>query len=221
MDHQHVARFQLSPVDEWEQLEMALFCGAENKKVWNSGLLCIYIFIMFKNIIINTIHSLNIYLCIFACYINSYGYIFVGYVMCIYIYNYQVLKSNTSQHCQFSSSEISTNLQRQSFPGSLTNPYPLQHGMEKPRILQKYGHVGMFTFRGLCCTYSWWLNQPIWNLCSSNWIISPSRGEYKRYLKPPSGYFLHMSSTCISHLCHISFFIFQSSRSSTFPTTPC
>ena len=24
-------------------------------------------------------------------------------------------------------------------------------------------------------TYSWWLNQPIWKLCSSNWIISPGR----------------------------------------------
>ena len=31
----------------------------------------------------------------------------------------------------------------------------------------------------------WWLNQPIWKICSSNWIISPSRGEDKKYLKPP------------------------------------
>ena len=31
---------------------------------------------------------------------------------------------------------------------------------------------------------SWWF-QPIWKLCSSNWIISPSRGENKKYLKPP------------------------------------
>ncbi len=23
---------------------------------------------------------------------------------------------------------------------------------------------------------SWWLNQPIWKICSSNWIISPNRG---------------------------------------------
>ena len=32
---------------------------------------------------------------------------------------------------------------------------------------------------------SWWLNQPIWKICSSNWIISPSRGENTKYLKPP------------------------------------
>ena len=31
----------------------------------------------------------------------------------------------------------------------------------------------------------WWLNQPIWKICKSNWIISPSRGENKKYLKPP------------------------------------
>ena len=24
---------------------------------------------------------------------------------------------------------------------------------------------------------SWWLNQPIWKICSSNWIISPSKGK--------------------------------------------
>ena len=28
----------------------------------------------------------------------------------------------------------------------------------------------------------WWLNQPIWKICSSNWIISPGRGENKKYL---------------------------------------
>ncbi len=27
---------------------------------------------------------------------------------------------------------------------------------------------------------SWWLNQPIWKKCSSNWIISPGRGENKK-----------------------------------------
>ena len=32
------------------------------------------------------------------------------------------------------------------------------------------------------CT--WWLNQPIWNMCSSNWIISPSSGcKLKHCLK--------------------------------------
>ena len=28
-------------------------------------------------------------------------------------------------------------------------------------------------------------NQPIWKICSSNWIISPSRVENKKCLKPP------------------------------------
>ena len=27
---------------------------------------------------------------------------------------------------------------------------------------------------------SWWLNQPIWKICSSNWIISPGRVENKQ-----------------------------------------
>ena len=31
----------------------------------------------------------------------------------------------------------------------------------------------------------WWLNQAIWNIGSSNWIISPERGKHKEYLKPP------------------------------------
>ena len=32
---------------------------------------------------------------------------------------------------------------------------------------------------------SWWLNQPIWKVWSSNWIVSPNRGEHKESLKPP------------------------------------
>ena len=44
--------------------------------------------------------------------------------------------------------------------------------------------------RGLCSSStlkfsSWWLNQPIWKICSSNWIISPGRDENKKSLKPP------------------------------------
>ena len=36
------------------------------------------------------------------------------------------------------------------------------------------------------CWFScWWLNQPIQNICSSNWIVSPGRGENKKSLKPP------------------------------------
>ena len=34
---------------------------------------------------------------------------------------------------------------------------------------------------------SWWF-QPIWKICSSKWIISPSRGENKKYLKPPPSF---------------------------------
>ena len=31
----------------------------------------------------------------------------------------------------------------------------------------------------------WWLNQPIWKICSSNWIVSPNRGNNKKNVKPP------------------------------------
>ena len=31
----------------------------------------------------------------------------------------------------------------------------------------------------------WWLNQPLWKTCSSNWKTSPNRGENQKYLKPP------------------------------------
>ena len=32
---------------------------------------------------------------------------------------------------------------------------------------------------------SWWLSHPFEKICSSNWIISPSRGEHKKCFKPP------------------------------------
>ena len=36
---------------------------------------------------------------------------------------------------------------------------------------------------------SWWLNQPIWKICSSNRIISPGKGENKqKYLKTPPSF---------------------------------
>ena len=35
---------------------------------------------------------------------------------------------------------------------------------------------------------SWWLNQPISKICSSNWIISPYIYEHRTYLKPPPGF---------------------------------
>ena len=31
----------------------------------------------------------------------------------------------------------------------------------------------------------WWLNQPMWNVCSSNWIIFPDKDGHEKYLKPP------------------------------------
>ena len=44
----------------------------------------------------------------------------------------------------------------------------------------------------ICRVYSipgWWLNQPTWNTCSSNWIIFPKvRDENQKYLKPPARY---------------------------------
>ena len=38
------------------------------------------------------------------------------------------------------------------------------------------------------CFSSWWLNQPIWKICSSNWSISPGKGENKKYLEPPPSF---------------------------------
>ena len=38
-----------------------------------------------------------------------------------------------------------------------------------------------------CVLSSWWF-QPTRKICSSNWIISPGRGENKTYLKPPPDY---------------------------------
>ena len=43
---------------------------------------------------------------------------------------------------------------------------------------EKYGKIILQKFS----ITSWWLNQPIWKICSSNWIISPGRGENKKKL---------------------------------------
>ena len=45
---------------------------------------------------------------------------------------------------------------------------------------------------------SWWLNQPIWKICSSNWKSSQNWGENKKYLKPPSSYTLKQTNRCNS-----------------------
>ena len=46
--------------------------------------------------------------------------------------------------------------------------------------------------------YGWWF-QPIWKICSSNWIIPPGRGEHKKIfeLPPPSNtqYLTHPSES--------------------------
>ena len=43
----------------------------------------------------------------------------------------------------------------------------------------------------------------VWNICSSNWIISPNRGENRKYLKPPPRLTIH-SQIVEVHLneCH-------------------
>ena len=47
----------------------------------------------------------------------------------------------------------------------------------------------------------WWF-QPIWKICSSNWIISPNRDENKKYLKPPPRSLLWFRKlSLISHTC--------------------
>ena len=59
------------------------------------------------------------------------------------------------------------------------------------KILVFIGHVFIMTFHNNPDSNtsnnktSWWLNQPIRKICSSNWIISPTKGENNKYLKPP------------------------------------
>ena len=45
---------------------------------------------------------------------------------------------------------------------------------------------------------SWWLNQPIWKIGSSNLFTFPNRGENKTYLKPPPR--LLLTSICVLNL---------------------
>ena len=47
-------------------------------------------------------------------------------------------------------------------------------------ILELY-HLATLKAKYTC----WWLNQPIWKICSSKWESSPNRGENKKCLKPP------------------------------------
>ena len=51
---------------------------------------------------------------------------------------------------------------------------------------------------------SWWLNQPIWKICSSNWIICPGRDDNKKYLKPPPSLFLEPPFCAITDVKRMS-----------------
>ena len=51
-----------------------------------------------------------------------------------------------------------------------------------------------------CRPLSGWWFQPIWKICSSNWILSPSRGENKTCLKPPPTYTLHFWCIFVSQI---------------------
>ncbi len=66
---------------------------------------------------------------------------------------------------------------------------------KEPTITSKWTHLQIFCKAKLKNSFSathhllkrtsftaWWLNQPIWNICSSNWKSSPNRGEHKKYL---------------------------------------
>ena len=53
-----------------------------------------------------------------------------------------------------------------------------REGIQYPQRNGKVGEIIIFKT-------SWWLNQPLWTICSSNWIISPG-GENLQYSKPPS-----------------------------------
>ena len=49
--------------------------------------------------------------------------------------------------------------------------------------LNEHTHTSIYIYIS-----SWWLNQPIWKIWSSNWIIFPYSDEHKKCLKPPPRY---------------------------------
>ena len=57
------------------------------------------------------------------------------------------------------------------WPGGVRNPTPF---VGNKRKLEGGDHHSTLT--------SWWLN--FWKICSSNWLISPGRGENDKYLNP-------------------------------------
>ena len=52
---------------------------------------------------------------------------------------------------------------------------------------------------------SWCLNQPIWNIWSSNWKSSPNSREHNKYLKPPPSKYQSVASTCQTTLAVFPF----------------
>ena len=62
----------------------------------------------------------------------------------------------------------------------LDPPRPCIRALEsfcKMRSQEVGAHVAQKTTRHHTNKAGWWLNRPIWKICSSNWIISPSRDE--------------------------------------------
>ncbi len=59
----------------------------------------------------------------------------------------------------------------------------IHHSFEKNKSsLQKFTFMSL-GFHPFSRRTAWWLNQPIWKICSSNWIMKPKfRGENKKYL---------------------------------------
>ena len=79
----------------------------------------------------------------------------------------------------------------------------LHHSCHKPSRLHVLHprSVKQHTPRHCDTSTGWWLNPPIWKICSSNWMISPGRGENIKYLKlPPS------QNTIWLALCLLFFF---------------
>ena len=58
------------------------------------------------------------------------------------------------------------------------------HGTDVPKDILRMSenHFRHFNFVGGWKMTSWWF-QPIWKICSSNWIISPGRDEHKKIFK--------------------------------------
>ena len=61
------------------------------------------------------------------------------------------------------------------------------HSSTRDHFFKKGWTEGPFKAWKIWTISRWWF-QPVWKICLSNWIISPSKGENKKYLKPPPKY---------------------------------